>query len=70
MAGHERLAIVARFLLVECYAAAWWVGDTFCVADPRIVAFFEQMPTDQRLELTALRAELEQYLLRKRGVDV
>lgn len=68
--GHERLAMIGRFpLLVETYNVVWWVAETFHIADPRVVAFFEHMPVEQRLELTALRAELERYLLRKRGVE-
>lgn len=69
--AHERLAMIGRFpVLVEAYNVVWWVAETFHIADPRVVAFFEHMPVEQRLELTALRAELERYLLRRRGVDV
>jgi hypothetical protein len=69
--GHERLAMIGQFpILIEAYNVVFWVAETFHIADPRIVAFLEQMPPEQRLELTALRAELERYLLHKRGVIV
>jgi hypothetical protein len=69
--GHERLAMVGRFpVLVETYNVVFWVAETFHIADPRIVSFFEQMPPEQRAELTALRGELERCLLRKRGINV
>lgn len=69
--GHELLSLLGRYpVLIETYNVVWWVAETFHIADPRIVAFFEQMPPEQRLELTALRGELERVLLRKRGIDV
>jgi hypothetical protein len=69
--GHERLRMIGRFpLLVELHNVAWWVSDPLRVSDARLTPYFDQMPTEQRLELTALRGELERVLLRKRGIDV
>lgn len=69
--ANERLAMIGRFpILVEAYSVAWWIADPFRLTHLRIAPFFEQMPPEKRLELTALRGELERYLLRKRGVDI